>query len=199
MIFVTKTFLPPQEEYNKILARAWSKNWMTNRGELVLELELRLKSFLDVSNIILMTNGTLPIQIAIEALDLKGEIITTPFSYVATLSSIVWQNCKPVFVDINPDCWTIDVDKIEESITSETSGILSTHVFGNPCNVDRIAEIAEKYNIRVIYDAAHSFGVKYKNNSIFQYGDISTCSLHATKVFHTGEGGAFFTNDIKIY
>lgn len=199
MINVTKTFLPPQEEYNAILKRAWDNEWITNRGELVKELEEKLKEYLGVKNIILTTNGTLPLQIAIKALQLKGEIITTPFSYVATTSVIVWENCQPVFVDIDPEYLTIDETKIEAAITSKTSAILSTHVFGNPCNIEAIDKIAKKHNLKVIYDAAHCFGVKYKNESIFKFGDISICSFHATKLFHTGEGGAMFTTDDALH
>jgi len=195
MINVTKTFLPPQAEYNAILKRAWDAGWITNRGALVLELEEKLKTYLKVPNIIAMTNGTLPLQIAIKALGLTGEIITTPFSYVATTSSIVWEGCMPVFVDIHPEYLTIDETKIEEAITSKTTGILATHVFGNPCAVEEIETISKKHNLKVIYDAAHCFGVTYKGKSIFEYGDISSCSFHATKLFHTGEGGALFTND----
>ena len=195
MISVTKTFLPPQEEYNAILKRAWDTNWMTNRGVLVKELEVELKKYLGVNEIIAMANGTLPLQIAIKALNLTGEIITTPFSYVATTSSIVWEGSTPVFVDIDPSYLTIDETKIEDAITSKTSAILATHVFGNPCNVEVIEQIASKHNLRVIYDAAHCFGVSYKGQSIFNYGDISTCSFHATKIFHTGEGGALFCNE----
>ena len=199
MIPVTKTFLPPQDEYQKILSRAWEKGWITNRGMLVKELEKSLKNFLKVPNIIATTNGTLPIQIAIKALELKGEIITTPFSYVATTSSIVWENCKPVFVDIHPDYLTIDEKLIEAAITPDTSAILATHVFGNPCEVEEIARIAKKHNLKVIYDAAHCFAVQYKGKSIFDYGDVSTCSFHATKLFHTGEGGAIFTGDGELH
>ena len=195
MIPVTRTYLPPQDEYQKILKRAWDKQWITNRGELIQELEENLKGYLGVKNIIITNNGTIPIQIAIKALALKGEIITTPFSYVATTSSIVWENCKPVFVDIHPDYLTIDETKIEAAITPATTAILATHVFGNPCAVDALEVIAKKHNLKVIYDAAHSFAVKYKNESIFSYGDVSTCSFHATKLFHTGEGGAMFCND----
>lgn len=195
MIQVTKTFLPPQQEYQEILSRAWSKNWLTNRGVLVQELEGKLKDFLDVPFLTLTTNGTLPIQIAIKAFGLKGDILTTPFSYVATTSSIVWENCNPIFVDIDEQHLTIDESKIEDSITDKTVAILATHVFGNPCAIEAIDRIAKKHKLKVIYDAAHCFGVKYKGKSIFQFGDINTCSFHATKIFHTGEGGCWTTND----
>lgn len=198
MINVTKIFLPPIEEYNKQVQRAWDNQWLTNRGELVLELEEKLKKHLKISTIIVTNNGTVPLQIALKLLGKQGEIITTPFSYVATTAAIVWENCTPVFVDIHPEYLTIDETKIEEAITSKTTAILATHVFGNPCNVDAIQKIAEKHNLKVIYDAAHAFGVTYKNKSIFEYGDISTCSFHATKLFHTGEGGAMFTNDLEL-
>lgn len=199
MIPVTKSYLPNREVFNKYLDIAWDKGWITNRGSLVQLLENRIKSHLIVNSVLLMTNGTLPIQIAIKALQLKGEIITTPFSYVATTSSIVWEGCTPVFVDIHPDYLTIDESKIESAITQNTSAILATHVFGNPCHVEEIERIAKKYDLKVIYDAAHCFGVKYKGQSIFNYGDVSTCSFHATKVFHTGEGGALFCNDEAMF
>jgi len=198
MINVTKTFLPPQQEYGAILKRAWDTGWMTNRGVLVQELEQKLKEYLQVPNIIATTNGTLPLQIAIKALGLTGEIITTPFSYVATTSAIVWEGCTPIFVDIHPDYLTIDETKIEAAITPNTSAILATHVFGNPCAIEEIEVIAKKYNLKVIYDAAHCFGVTYKGQSIFNYGDVSTCSFHATKLFHTGEGGAMFCGDTEL-
>jgi dTDP-4-amino-4,6-dideoxygalactose transaminase len=199
MINVTKTFLPPQDQYQAILKRAWDTGWMTNRGVLTLELEEKLKAYLDIENVTLTTNGTLPIQIGIKALKLTGEIITTPFSYVATTSSIVWEGCTPVFVDIHPDYLTIDESLIEGAITPETSAILATHVFGNPCAVEEIEVIAKQYNLKVIYDAAHCFGVTYKKKSIFSYGDVSTCSFHATKLFHTGEGGAMFANNKVVH
>ena len=195
MINVTKTFLPPIEEYHKQLQRAWDNQWLTNRGELVLELEEKLKHHLEVSNIIVTNNGTVPLQIALKLLGKGGEIITTPFSYVATTAAIVWENCIPVFVDIHPEYLTIDESKIDEAITDKTTAILATHVFGNPCNVEVIEAIAKKHNLKVIYDAAHAFGVTYNKKSIFDFGDISTCSFHATKLFHTGEGGAMFTKD----
>jgi dTDP-4-amino-4,6-dideoxygalactose transaminase len=199
MISVTKTFLPSLEEYNSYLERAWDKIWLTNRGELTLELEQKLKDYLDVSHLIATNNGTMPLQIALKLFGNNGEIITTPFSYVATSAAIVWENCKPIFVDIHPEYLTIDETKIEKAITPKTTAILATHVFGNPCNVEAIEIIAKKHNLKVIYDAAHCFGVKYKNQSVFNYGDVSTCSFHATKLFHTGEGGALFCNDKKLY
>lgn len=198
MINVTKTFLPPIEEYNKKLQRAWDNQWLTNRGELVLELEEKLKQYLTVSNIVITTNGTIPLQIALKLLGNNGEIITTPFSYVAGIAAIVWQNSTPVFVDIHPEYLTIDETKIEAAITDKTTAILATHVFGNPCHVEAIEAIAKKHNLSVIYDAAHCFGVKYKDKSIFEFGDVSTCSFHATKLFHTGEGGAMFTKNTNL-
>src|SRR5690606_29522258 len=199
MIPVTKTFLPTQQEYQTLLERIWSSGWLTNRGALVKELEAALQQYLKCSPLIAMTNGTLPLQIAIKSLALKGEIITTPFSYVATVSSIAWENCTPVFVDIHPEYLTIDETKIEAAITPNTTAILATHVFGNPCAVEEIQSIAHKHNLKVIYDAAHAFGVEYKNQSLFNYGDVSTCSFHATKLFHTGEGGAMFINTPELY
>ena len=198
MINVTQTFLPPLEEYTKYLEKIWDSKWLTNRGVLIKELERNLKDFLGVENLLMVNNGTIALQIAIKALELKGEIITTPFSYVATVSSIVWENCQPVFVDIDEDYLTIDETKIEEAITEKTSAILATHVYGNPCNVEAIQKIAERYNLKVIYDAAHCFGVKYKGESILNWGDISTLSFHATKVFHTGEGGAVICNNEEL-
>ena len=198
MINVTKTFFPPLEEYQLQLERIWSNQWLTNRGELVIELENKLKEYLSVSDIILMNNGTIPLQIALKILGNKGEIITTPFSYVATTAAIVWENCTPIFVDIHPEYLTIDETKIEAAITDKTTCILATHVFGNPCNIEAIAAIAKKHNLKVIYDAAHAFGVTYHNQSIFDFGDVSTCSFHATKLFHTGEGGALFCKEAPL-
>ena len=195
MLNVTKPYFPPLEEYSSYLKRIWKNEWLTNRGELLLELESKLTKYLEVNNIIIMNNGTIPIQIALSLLPIGSEVITTPFSYVATTSAIIWQNLIPKFVDIDENFLTIDENKIESKISKKTKCILATHVFGNPCNIDRIQEIAYKYNLLIIYDAAHCFGVKYNNNSIFNYGNISTCSFHATKLFHTGEGGAIFCND----
>lgn len=198
MIPVTKTFFPPLEEYENQLKRIWKNEWLTNRGELVKELEVHLAEHLNVPNIFLTTNGTLPIQIALKVLAKGGEVITTPFSYVATTSALVWENCTPVFVDIDPEFLTIDETRIESAITEKTTAILATHVFGNPCNVEEIEKIASKHNLKVIYDAAHAFGVKYNGQSLFNYGDVSTCSFHATKIFHTGEGGAIICKDNEL-
>ena len=198
MINVTKSFFPPLIEYNQQLERIWKNQWLTNRGELVVELETKLKAYLEVSSILLMNNGTIPLQIVLKVLGQQGEIITTPFSYVATTAAIMWENCTPVFVDIHPEYLTIDETKIEAAITPKTTAILATHVFGNPCHIEAIEAIAKKHNIKVIYDAAHAFGVTYNGKSIFEYGDVSTCSFHATKLFHTGEGGAIFCKDAVL-
>jgi dTDP-4-amino-4,6-dideoxygalactose transaminase len=198
MIPVTKPFLPPIEEYEQYLSAIWKRNWLTNNGPLVNELELKLKEYLEVKHLLYVTNGTIALQLAIKALGLKGKIITTPFSYVATTSSIVWEGCDPLFVDIDPSTLTIDPAKIEEAITADTSAILATHVYGNPCDVLAIDAIAKKRNLKVIYDGAHAFGVQVKGKSIFAFGDVSTCSFHATKLFHTVEGGAVITEDPEL-
>ncbi|MFN5691043.1 MAG: DegT/DnrJ/EryC1/StrS family aminotransferase [Bacteroidota bacterium] len=201
MIPVTKSFLPPLEEYTAQVQRAFHNQWLTNRGELVLELEKKIADYLSLeeSKMFITNNGTIPLQIALKLLGQQGEIITTPFSYVATTASIVWENCTPVFVDIDPKHLTIDESLIEEKITPKTTAILATHVFGHPCNINYIDALAKKYGLKVIYDAAHCFGVQYQGRSIFEYGDVSTCSFHATKLFHTGEGGAIFTKQQGLY
>lgn len=198
MIPVTKTFLPPLDEYEKWVKKAFDSQWITNRGDLIKQLEKNIKEYLNVDWLTIVNNGTIPLQIALKVLAKNGEIITTPFSYVATTSSIIWEGCKPVFVDIHPEYLTIDESKIENVITANTTAILATHVFGNPCNIEIIKAIAEKHNLKVIYDAAHCFGVRYKGESVFNFGNVSTCSFHATKLFHTAEGGAFFTQDIEL-
>jgi dTDP-4-amino-4,6-dideoxygalactose transaminase len=200
-INVTKTFLPPLEEYIMHVKRSFDNEWLTNRGELVRELELKLTNYLGLeeSKIICTNNGTIPLQIALKLLGNGGEIITTPFSYVATTAAVVWENCTPIFVDIHPEYLTIDESKIEAAITDKTTCILATHVFGNPCNIEAIEAIASKHNLKVIYDAAHCFGVTYLGKSIFEFGNISTCSFHATKLFHTGEGGALITPDSDLF
>ena len=199
MTNVTQTFLPPLKEYQDLLQRAWNNKWLTNRGELVVELEEKISDNLTCKKGIAMNNGTIPLQIALKLLGKKGEVITTPFSYVATTSAIIWESCTPVFVDVDPIYWTIDPDKIEAAITEKTTCILATHVFGNPCDVLRIDALAKKHNLSVVYDAAHSFGVTLQDRSIFEFGDISTCSFHATKIFHTGEGGMLFASDEKLF
>lgn len=198
MIPVTKPFLPAIEEYTKYLKDIWQRNWLTNNGPLVNELELKLKEYLDINHILFVTNGTIALQIALKTLNITKEVITTPFSYVATTSCIVWEGCQPVFVDIDPDTFNIDPSKIELAITKDSQAILATHCFGNPCNVEEIQKIAEKYNLKVIYDGAHCFGTKFQGKSIFEWGNISTVSFHATKLYHTIEGGAVFTNEPKL-
>lgn len=198
MIPVTKPFLPPIEEYESYVRDIWKRNWLTNNGPLVNELELKLKEYLNVKHLLFVTNGTIAIQMAIKALGLKGQIITTPFSYVATTSSLVWEGCEPVFVDIDPKTCNLDPNRIEDAITSTTSAILATHVYGNPCDLEVIQDIARRKNLKVIYDGAHAFGVQYKNKSVFDFGDISTCSFHATKLYHTVEGGALITKDPEL-
>ncbi|QPQ53482.1 DegT/DnrJ/EryC1/StrS family aminotransferase [Chryseobacterium indologenes] len=198
MIPVTKPFLPPKEEYNAYLEGIWKRNWLTNMGPLASQLEMELKKYLKVNHLLFVTNGTIAIQMAIKALEITGEIITTPFSFIATTSTIVWEGCTPVFVDIDSKSLCIDPNKIEQAITENTQAILATHVYGNPCDVEAIEIIAKKYNLKVIYDAAHAFGVKLNGKSIFEYGDISTCSLHATKLYHTVEGGLIITKNPDI-
>lgn len=198
MINVTKTFLPSFEDYASILKRAWDKEWITNNGELVQELEKKLKEYHDVKELFYCTNGTVVLQFALRALDVTKEVITTPFSYVATANAILWEGCKPVFVDIRSDTFCIDAEMIEKAITNDTEAILATHVYGLPCDVERIEEIAVRHNLKVIYDGAHAFGSTYKGNSLLSFGDISTCSFHATKLFHTVEGGCIVANNNEI-
>lgn len=195
MIPVTKPYLPAKQDFELYVQNIWERQWLTNNGPLVNELELELKKYLAVDHLLFVSNGTIALQLAIKALELEGEIITTPFSFIATSSSIAWQNCRPVYVDIDSETFNIDPGKIEAAITPATSAILATHVYGNPCDIDAIQSIASRYRLKVIYDGAHSFGTQYKNRSVFEYGDISTTSFHATKLFHTIEGGAVFTKD----
>lgn len=198
MINVTKTYLPDFDKYAATLRRAWDKSWITNNGELVQELEQRLKEFLGVKHLFYTTNGTIVLQMALKAFGIKGEVITTPFSYVATTNAILWEDCKPVFADIDQSNYCIDAGKIEALITENTQAILATHVYGLPCNVDAIAELAARYRLKVIYDGAHAFGCRLNGKSLLNYGDISTCSFHATKVFHTVEGGCIITEDDDV-
>lgn len=198
MIPITKPFIPPINEYTEFLKKIWDNEYLTNNGPLVKELEKRLSLYLGTQHINLLSNGTISLQIALKALNLKGEIITTPFSYVATTTSILWEGLTPVFVDIDAKTLNIDPTLIESSITNNTSAILATHVYGNPCEIDEIERIAKKYNLKVIYDAAHCFGTLYKDKSVLNYGNLSSISFHATKIFHTIEGGALFTTDEKL-
>lgn len=195
MIPVNKSYLPPMEEYNTYLEKIWESAWLTNNGQMVRQLEHDLKEYLGVKHLFFTTNGTIVLQMAIKALNLSQKIITTPFSYVATTSAILWENCTPVFVDIDPQTCCIDPNKIEAAITEETEAIMATHVYGIPCDLEAIQKIAEKHGLKVIYDAAHAFGVNYKGESVLKYGDFSTVSFHATKLFHTIEGGAIITDD----
>ena len=198
MITVTKTYIPPLEKFTSYLEKIWQTNQLTNNGPLCRQLAENVASFLGVSNLELVSNGTLALQLAIKALDLKGEIITTPYSYVATTTSILWEGCEPVFVDIENHTFCINPDLIEAAITEKTSAILATHVYGYPCNVVDIQKIADKHNLKVIYDAAHAFGVKLFGESLLLHGDCSTLSFHATKLFHTAEGGAVVCKDTKV-
>ncbi len=187
--------MPDMQAYHAYMGSIWERQWLTNNGPLVNELELKLKSYLGLEHLLFVSNGTIALQMAIRALELTGEIITTPFSFVATTNSIIWEGCKPVFTDIDAETFNIDPAKIEAAITPRTSAILATHVYGNPCDIDAIQNIADRHNLKVIYDAAHCFGTKFRGRSVFSYGDISITSFHATKLFHTTEGGAVFTND----
>jgi len=198
MIPVTKTFLPPLENYESMLQQIWRNGWLTNGGQLEQELAKKLEQFLGISQLELVANGTLALQLAIKALDLKGEIITSPFSYVATATAIVWEGCTPIFVDIDEKTFCIDPELIEAAITEKTSAIVATHVYGYPCDVKKIAEIASKHNLKVIYDAAHCFGVRLNGESLLVHGDISALSFHATKLFHTAEGGAVVCRDADV-
>ena len=191
---VTRTTLPPLDEYIEYLRRIWDSHWITNNGPLVREFEQRLSDYLCVPQLRYVTNCTTALQISIKALGLRGEIITTPFSYVATTGAILWDNCTPVFADIQPDDLTIDPLKVEAAITPRTCAILATHVYGFPCDVVALESIAQHHGIKIIYDAAHAFGCRLSGKSLAAYGDISCLSFHATKVFHTAEGGAVVVN-----
>lgn len=188
-INVTRSFMPPIEEFESLVKGIWQRCVLTNQGPLVNKLEKTLETALKIKNLQYVTNGTIALQLSLAALDInEGEIITTPFSYVATTSAILWQHCKPVFVDIEPDNFTIDVSKIEALITKRTRAIMPVHVFGYACNIEEIELIAKNYNLKVIYDAAHAFASEYKGSSLLSFGDISCVSFHATKLFHTIEG-----------
>ncbi len=194
-IQVTRTFLPPLAEFQRHVEGIWARGHVTNHGPLVLELEARLREFLGVRHCLLVTNGTLALQIAIRALDLHGSVVTTPFSYVATTSALVWERCRPIFADIDPDSLCLDPDAAAGALESDTRGILATHVYGNACDVERLGELAANRDLHLIYDAAHAFGVRLDGRPLCAWGDIAILSFHATKLFHTIEGGALITAD----
>ncbi len=199
MIHVTKPYMPDIKKYKSYVDKIYQSGYVTNSGVLVKELQERLALYLGVKNLLLVSNGTAALSIAYKLLELKGEVITTPFSFIATTSSLLWQNLRPVFADINPQSLNIDSKNIESLITKDTSAIVPVHIFGNVCEVEEIDKIAKEHNLKVIYDAAHAFGVKYKDRSVLLNGDISILSFHATKLFHTIEGGALIIDDDDLY
>lgn len=196
-ITVTSPLLPDLNEFNELLGQIWDSKWITNNGSFHKKLEAALCEYLKVPYISLFTNGTLPLLTALQALRVTGEVITTPYSFVATTHSIWWNGCRPVFVDIDPATGNIDPDRIEAAITPKTTAIMPVHVYGKPCDTKRIQEIADKYGLKVIYDAAHAFGVEVNGESILNAGDMSTLSFHATKVYNTIEGGAMVMHDAE--
>lgn len=196
-IYVTQPYLPPLEEFIPYLEKIWENKILTNNGPFHQQLEQALCEYLGVEHLSLFTNGTIALVTALQALRITGEVITTPYSFVATAHSLLWNNITPVFVDIDPVTMNLDPDKVEQAITPRTTAILPVHCYGNPCDVDRIQKIADTYGLRIIYDAAHAFGVKYKGESLLQHGDLSVLSFHATKVFNTFEGGAIVCPDAK--
>lgn len=198
MIPVTQPFLPPREEYEKLLDGIYERRWVTNNGPLVHELEAALAAWLGVDRPLFVANGTVALQLAIKALGVDGDVVTTAFSYVATTSAVVWEGCTPVFADIEPDTFSLDPAAVEAAITPRTSAIVATHVFGTPCDVDALAAISSARGLALIYDGAHSFATTYRGRSVLSFGDISTCSFHATKLFHTVEGGGLFTGSSAL-
>lgn len=203
MINVTKAYLPEKIKYKKYIDKIYESGWLTNNGNLLRELESRLQAYLGVKNIILVANGSLALQLAYKALELNGQVITTPFSFAATVSTMVWEGLQPIFSDIDELSYNMDPNNVEKLVTGETSAIVPVHVYGNPCEVENLKKIADNYNLKIVYDAAHAFDVVYHDSSgsitnILNYGDISTISFHATKIFHTIEGGAVVTNSDEI-
>jgi dTDP-4-amino-4,6-dideoxygalactose transaminase len=197
-ITVTRPTLPPFEEYAALLEGIWKRNHLTNAGPLVVELEQRLAEQLGVKHCLFVSNGTIALQLVFRALELAGEVITTPFSYVATTSSIAWEGSTPVFADVEPGTLTLSAERAEAAMTSRTSAIVATHVYGNACDVDALGELARRRGLRLVYDAAHAFGASYRERPLSAYGDVATLSFHATKLFHTVEGGAVVTDDDEI-
>ncbi|MGD0056673.1 MAG: DegT/DnrJ/EryC1/StrS family aminotransferase [Methanomassiliicoccales archaeon] len=198
MITVTKSDLPPIEDYIRYLERIWSTHWLTNDGELCQLLRKRLEEYLRIKNLVLLSNGTLALQLALKAMDIKGEVITTPFTFAATTNSIVYEGARPVFADIDSETYNLDPEDVEKKITDETEAIMAVHVYGNPCDVERLGRIAKRNDLVLIYDAAHAFGVEYAGQSVLEFGDVSTLSFHATKVFNTIEGGAIVAADDAV-
>lgn len=196
-LFVTEPFLPPLNEFMPYLEQIWESKWLTNNGKFHQQLEIELCKYLGVEYLSLFSNGTLALLTALQTLRISGEVITTPYSFVATAHSILWNNLKPVFVDIDPVTMNIDPAKIEAAITPQTTAILPVHCYATPCDVEKIQKIADIYGLKVIYDAAHAFGVTYKGKSLLEFGDLSILSFHATKVYNTFEGGAIISHDIK--
>jgi len=194
-IFVTRPFLPPLSEFLQGLEEIWQNQWLTNGGPITLRFEKQLAAYLENRNISLFTNGTLALQIAVQGMDIAGEVITTPFSFVATTHALYWNKIRPVFCDIDPDYYNIDPDRIEDLITPWTTAILAVHVFGHPCNLERLEYIARKHHLKLLYDAAHAFGVRVDGRPITDFGDLSVLSFHATKTFHSIEGGALLFKD----
>lgn len=197
-IYVTEPSLPPLEEFVPYLKKIWENKWLTNNGEFHKEFEIRLAEYLGVKYVSLFTNGMIALQVGMQALRVTGEVITTPFTFVATTHAIHWNNCQPVFCDIEPETFTMDPDKVEALITPRTTAIMPVHVYGNPCHDKELRRIADTYGLKLFYDAAHVFGVKKDGVSICNWGDLSMLSFHATKVFNTFEGGALVTNDEKM-
>ena len=198
LITVTSPLLPDLDDFTAELKKIWDSKWITNNGSYHKKLESALAEYLGVPYISLFTNGTLPLITAMQALRITGEVITTPYSFVATTHALWWNGIKPVFVDIDPATGNIDPNKIEAAITPKTTAIMPVHVYGKPCDTKSIQEIADRYGLKVIYDAAHAFGVKVDGKSILNAGDLSTLSFHATKVFNTIEGGAMVMHDAKL-
>lgn len=196
-ITVTQPFMPPLEEFIPYLSQIWDTKWLTNGGPYHEQLEKELAGYLGVEHLALFSNGTIALIVALQSLRITGEVITTPYSFVATAHSLLWNNIKPVFVDIDPASCNLDPAKIEAAITAHTTAIMPVHCYGNPCDVESIQKIADAYGLRVIYDAAHAFGVDYQGQSLLRHGDLSVLSFHATKVFNTFEGGAIICPDLK--
>lgn len=199
MINVTSTDLPDINKYIRYLEKIWSSRWVTNNGEFVQLLERKLEEYFNVKNLLLVSSGTIAIQLVLKCLGIKGDVITTPFTFSATTNAIIWEGLNPIFVDIDSDTYNINPKDIEKKITDRTVAILAVHVYGNPCYTEEIQEVADRYNLRVIYDAAHTFGVEYKNKSILKCGDMSILSFHATKIFSTIEGGAIIVKDKELF